>query len=502
MAESIAPVLSPFSFRPGLWLNGQWLEDGAESIVVRNPATGAELVSLPLAGEEQFRQAIDGAQRAFESWRHEPAAARGEILKKVAAQMTAKRQELGALLTSEQGKPLAQAIAEVDYAATFFQWFGEETRRLHGRIQPHPLPGREFHVRMFPAGVVGLITPWNLPVAQGAKKVAAALAAGCTAVWKPSEFTPLVALVLGPILESAGLPPGVLQILPARGPIAGTALTRDPRVRVLSLTGSTQTGRTLMQAASLHLPRLSFELGGNAPFIVLPGADLDLAAADLAKLKLLVAGQVCVTANRVFVHASQETAFAEKLSAIWKNLRVGDGLVPDTDVGPMIHAKACERVRGLVERAVASGAEVVAENRSYEANRAVAGGSFSPPTILRGVRDEMALIQDEIFGPVAPLLAYHDIADAVKRANATPYGLAGYVYGGDLALANAVAASLDVGIVGVNEWRPLRAEIPFGGVKSSGMGHEGGAEGLREFCELKVISTASADVWADRRSRA
>jgi succinate-semialdehyde dehydrogenase / glutarate-semialdehyde dehydrogenase len=496
MTDATQTVLSRLGFTPGSWVNGQWEKDGGESITIRNPATGADIASVPLAGAANFRHAIDGAHRAFDSWRKEPSSSRGDILKRTAGLLAAKRRELAELLTSEQGKPLGQALAEVDYAASFFQWFGEESRRLVGRLQPHPQRGREYLVRPVAAGVAGLVTPWNFPIAQGAKKIAAALAAGCTAVWKPSELTPLIALVLGPILKEAGLPDGVLQILPARGAVGGEALTADARVRVLSLTGSTNTGRTLMQAASKHLPRLSFELGGNAPFIVLPDANLDAAAGDLVKLKMLCSGQVCVTANRIFVPAKLEAAFAEKLSSLWRGLRVGNGLAEGVDAGPLIHGKACERVRGLVDEAIGAGAELVSENRSHEGDATLANGSFFAPVILRGVRDEMRLAQEEIFGPVAPLLRYDDIRDAVRRANATPFGLAGYVYGSDPAIANAVAEALEVGIVGVNEWRPLRAEIPFGGIKSSGLGSEGGEEGLREFCELKVIATASFDTLA------
>jgi succinate-semialdehyde dehydrogenase/glutarate-semialdehyde dehydrogenase len=491
VADAPPTPLAKLGVRPSLWIGGQWLDDGIERIDVRNPATGAEIAGTTLAGPENFRVAIDGAQRAFESWRHEPNASRGNILKKAAALMIERRQALGELLTREQGKPLAQAVAEVDYAASFFQWFGESSRRLSGRLQPHPQAGREYLVQRVPAGVAGLVTPWNFPLAQGAKKIAAALAAGCTAVWKPSEFTPLVALALGPLLKEAGLPDGVLQILPARGAVAGEALSADPRVRVLSLTGSTTTGRTLMQAASRHLPRLSLELGGNAPFLVLPDADLDLAASELVKLKLLVSGQVCVTANRVFVPASLEDAFAAKLSSLWKAVRVGDGLAAGVDAGPLIHRKACERVQGMVQDALAAGAEVVCENRSHEHDPSLSGGSFYAPLILRGARDEMQMAREEIFGPVLALYSYNDLAVAVRRANATPYGLAAYVYGRDISKANAVANALDVGIVGVNEWRPLRAEIPFGGVKSSGLGSEGGDEGIDEFCEIKVIGTES-----------
>jgi succinate-semialdehyde dehydrogenase/glutarate-semialdehyde dehydrogenase len=490
MADQVQPLLLKLRIHPGFWVDGKWEEEGVERIVVRDPATGSEIASVPLAGPAHFRGAIDGAFQAFDAWRNEPNASRGEILKKAAALMAARRQDLAEILTREQGKPLAQALGEVDYAASFFQWFGEEARRLTGRLQPHPQAGREFHVRPVPAGVAGLITPWNFPIAQGAKKIAAALAAGCTAVWKPSEFTPLVALAMGPLLKEAGLPAGVLQILPARGPVAGEAFSVDPRIRVISVTGSTSTGRSVMQAASRHLPRLSLELGGNGPFILLPDADLDFAAADLIKLKLLCSGQVCVTANRVFVPAPLEASFADRLAVMWQKQRVGNGLTAGVDAGPLIHKKACERVRAVVDEALAAGAEVRSENKSHEEDPSLSEGSFYAPVILCGVRDEMRLAQEEIFGPVLPLLRYDNVGEAVRRANATAFGLAAYVYGRDVGLANSVAAALDAGIIGVNEWRPLRAEIPFGGMKSSGLGSEGGEEGIREFCETKVIGTS------------
>ena len=489
MPDPTQNLLSTLGVRPGLSMDGAWRAGGGVGLAVRNPATGEEIATVPLANAGDFRLAIDGAQRAFVPWSREPNALRGDILKKAAALLALRRQEVAELLTLEQGKTLAQALGEVDYAASFFQWFGEESRRPHGRLQPHPQRGREYRVKLVPAGVAGLVTPWNFPIAQGAKKVAAALAAGCTAVWKPSELTPLVALALGAILREAGVPDGALQILPALGPVAGEALTGDPRVRVLSLTGSTETGRTLMRSAARHLPRLSLELGGNAPFIILPDANLGEVAPELVKLKLLCSGQVCVTANRVFVPAALESALIDRLAPLWRALRVGNGLTAGVDVGPLIHKKACDRVRGLVEGALGAGAELVLENRSHEGDPALSGGSFFPPTILRAVRDDMPLAREEVFGPVMPLLSYTDLNDAIRRANSTAAGLAAYVYGSDLALANAVAEELEAGIVGVNEWRPLRAEIPFGGTKSSGQGWEGGEEGLREFCELKVVAT-------------
>jgi succinate-semialdehyde dehydrogenase/glutarate-semialdehyde dehydrogenase len=410
------------------------------------------------------------------------------ILKRTAALLLAQKDEFARLLTAEQGKPYAQAVGEVEYAASFFQWFGEEARRVYGRIAAHPEAGREFLIEHKPAGVAGLITPWNFPLAQGAKKVAAALAAGCSAVWKPAELTPLIALATGPLMRQAGLPDGVLQIVPGRGSVVGAVLAEHPAVRVLSLTGSTATGSALMVAAAPGIKRLSLELGGNAPFIVLPDADLDFVAEQLMRLKLFVSGQVCVTANRVFVHADAESALAEKLAVRISAARLGNGLADGIEAGPLIHRQACTEIRRLVEQAVAEGAKIVAENRSYERDATLREGSFFPPTLLTGVRDEMRVAQEEIFGPVIPLLRYTSVSDVVRRANDTPYGLASYVYGRDLAQCRAVASAIETGIVGVNEWRPLKAEIPFGGIKHSGIGAEGGEEGIREFLETQVIS--------------
>jgi succinate-semialdehyde dehydrogenase/glutarate-semialdehyde dehydrogenase len=483
-----SPEFQALALEPRLWINGAWV-DGQASLPVANPATDETIIEVACGSEAELGVAIDGAAAVLPTWSRLPAARRGEVLQQAAAMMKARRAAFATVLTLEQGKPKTQALAEVDYAASFFQWFGEEARRLCGRIQSHPTPGFEYFVQPVPAGVVGLVTPWNFPLAQGAKKVAAALAAGCTAVWKPAELTPLVALAMGPLLAEAGLPPGVLQIVVAEGRVAGEAFTRDSRVRVMSLTGSTQTGKTVAAASARHLPRLSLELGGNAPFIVLPDADLDEAAADLVKLKLLCSGQVCVTANRIFVSAWREEEFLARLRPRWLAARVGNGQREGIDAGPLINHEACRRIERLVADAIRDGAQEAGVNRSHEDGEpAERRGSFFPPTIVRGVRDEMALVTTEIFGPVAPILTYRSVDEAVRRANATPFGLAAYVYGRDLGQARAVAEALEAGIVGVNEWRPLRAEIPFGGIKESGLGWEGGEEGLREFLELKTIA--------------
>ncbi len=485
--SDVAALLGALETVPRPWIGGEWV-DGAAPLRVTNPATGEVLVDAQLAQRELFSRAIDGAAEAFERWKRTSASERGGILKRVAGALGTHRETLAALLTLEQGKPLAQAKGEVDYAASFFEWFGEEARRLGGERMPHPEAGREFLIEPVPLGVAGLITPWNFPLAQGAKKAAAALAAGCTAVWKPSELTPLVALAMGPLLKRCGVPDGVVQILPAEGPVAGEAFSSDARVAVVSVTGSTRTGQAVYAAGVKHLQRVTLELGGNAPFIVLDDADLEATAMQLLKLKLLCSGQVCVTANRVFVPRRCEEAFLDLVAARLAEVRIGDGLTPGVDAGPLIHREACERVSRFVDGAVTAGAEVVAENRSYEEAPPAEGASFHPALLLRNVPDDVPLTCEEVFGPVISVLSYEDTAEAVQRANATPYGLAGYVYGTDLSRARAVASALEVGIVGVNEWRPLKAEIPFGGVKMSGLGAEGGHEGLREFLHPKVIS--------------
>ena len=474
-------------FEPRPWINGQW-QSGSETVTVRNPATAEKLADVARADAAIVQRAIEGAVKAQREWRETSAVERGNVLKRTAALLLAGKDEFARLLTAEQGKPYAQAVGEVEYAASFFQWFGEEARRGYGRIAAHPETGREFFIEHRAAGVAGLITPWNFPLAQGAKKVAAALAAGCSAVWKPAELTPLIALATAPLMREAGLPDGVLQIVPGRGSVVGAVLAEHSAVRVLSLTGSTATGTALMIAAAPGIKRLSLELGGNAPFIVLPDADLDLVAEQLTRLKLFVSGQVCVTANRVFVHADALPALEEKLATKIASARVGNGLAEGVDAGPLIHRQACAEVGALVAQAVASGARVVCQNRDFETDASLHAGSFFPPTVLADVRDDMKVAQDEIFGPVIPLITYTSVTDAVRRANETPYGLASYVYGRDLAQCRAVACGIEAGIVGVNEWRPLKAEIPFGGIKRSGIGAEGGEEGIREFLETQVIS--------------
>jgi len=484
---SISDLLTTLKIEPKPWIDGRW-HGTDQTIEVIDPAIGESISDVHLASGPDFQMAIDGAAAALPLWKSTSAVKRGAILKRIARALTDQRESLAALLVREQGKPFAQASAEVDYSASFFEWFGELARRHAGRRMPHPEDNREFLIEKIPAGVAGLITPWNFPLAQGAKKAAAALAAGCTAVWKPSELTPLIALAMGPLTQQCDLPDGILQILPARGPIAGEALADDDRVAVVSVTGSVPTGQAVYAAGAKHLQRVTLELGGNAPIIILDDADLDLAAEHLVKLKLFVSGQVCVTANRVYVPKSLEDQFCEKVRDRVMRARIGNGLGEQVDAGPLIHREACERVTKFIDDAVNRGAQVVCENHSYEDESPTESASFHSAVVLRNVPEEATVCCEEVFGPVVSLLSYETVPEVIHRANNTRYGLAGYVYGRDLTKLRAVAADLEVGIVGVNEWRPLKAEVPFGGVKMSGIGAEGGEEGLEEFLETRVIS--------------
>ncbi len=469
------------------WIDGNFVPTD-HKLPVTNPATGSAITQVHLGDHQLTENAIKSAAVAQKEWESTSPLQRGACLKAVAKHLKDHIDRLAGLLTAEQGKPLAQARGEVEYAASFFEWFGEEARRLSGRISPHPERSREFHILPTALGVAGLITPWNFPLAQGAKKAAAALAAGCSIVWKPSEFTPLVALAMGRIFQECGLPDGVCQIIPGIGSEVGESITSSEKISIISLTGSTETGRRVMENSSRTLKHMSLELGGNAPFIVLPDAELDKTAEDLLSLKLLVSGQVCVTANRVFVHEDLLDNFVDLLSTKLETKMIGDGSDPSNHAGPVIHDDAKEGINRLVNDALSKGAEIAAQNSNFEDDPRCESGSFSPFIIMTGITPEMRIANEEIFGPVIAIQTFKETKEVISSANSTPYGLAAYVYGGDLAQASHVARSIDAGIIGVNEWRPLKAEIPFGGSKQSGIGVEGGAEGIQEFMELKVIS--------------
>jgi len=467
------------------WINGQ-PADCVESLPVINPATGEAVASTGLCSAEQISDAISAAERAGSEWRRTTGAQRCEILNAVADRLVQEQERLARTITDEQGKPLGQSMGEVLFAVSFFRWFAGQAEQCKELLIDHPEPNRQYVLQPTPLGVAGLITPWNFPLALGAKKTATALAAGCAAVWKPSELTPLSGLAMGPILSECGVPDGLVQIVPAPGSVAGAAFAAHPEMRIISLTGSVATGQAVMRSAATQLQNVSLELGGNAPFIVLADADMEQTVSDLVQLKLLVSGQVCVGANRVFVPRDRLSEMIDCLTARLQSVRLGIGTQPGVDAGPLIHQQACETIRRRVDAACSEGAQVLAHCAIDDS--LPAGGSWLTPTVLSGVTDTMQVATDELFGPVISLLAYTDVDEAVYRANDTRYGLAGYVYGTNIDQMKAVAEQLEVGIVGVNEWRPLRAEVPFGGVKQSGIGAEGGTHGIDEFMHWKVLS--------------
>lgn len=474
-------------FPADLWVDGQW-QSTNDRIKVLNPADNSVLAEVARADEATLQSAIDLAAERFKSWKESPTETRANILKEIARLLLDDKERMAMLLTLEQGKTIRQARSEVDYAASFYQWFGEEIRRLKSEVLDHPTPGREFIIEHKPIGVIGIITPWNFPLAQGAKKVAGALAAGCTMVWKPAELTPLIALAMGPILKEAGVPDGVVNILTSRGSVAGPLFAKHPAVGVVSLTGSTETGAAVMRDCATGIKRVSLELGGNAPFIVCDDADQELACEDLLAIKTLVAGQVCVTANRIFVHRSIHDTFVERLNQRLRKLHLGNGADEASDCGPLIHDQACSDMQAFVDDAIQAGARQVFGAGDIPVQGDADAGSYFTPTLLVDVPESCRIAKEEIFGPIFAIYAFDSVEEVIARSNDTPFGLSAYVYSGNYAKGKYIAEHLETGIVGVNEMRPLKAQIPFGGWKQSGIGAEGGVEGLLEFLVPRVLS--------------
>jgi succinate-semialdehyde dehydrogenase/glutarate-semialdehyde dehydrogenase len=474
---------------PGLWreqalIAGQWGNaDAGGRCEVRNPATGTLLGTVPDMGAAETRQAIDAAHAAFPAWAGTTAKQRAQVLRRMHNLMMQHQHDLAVLMTAEQGKPLAEALGEVAYSASYFEWFGEQAKRMDGDTIPGHAADRRILTLRQPVGVVAAITPWNFPSAMLGRKLAPALAAGCTVVCKPALQTPFSALALGVIGERAGLPPGVLNIVTgADAPAIGAEMTANPKVRKLGFTGSTAVGKQLMAQCATDLKRLSLELGGNAPFIVFDDADLDAAVAGAIASKFRNTGQTCICANRLFVQAGVYDAFAEKLVAAVRTLRVGDGLQGETDQGPLIDAKALAKVEAHVADALAKGARIAIGGRRH-----ALGGTFFEPTVLLDADDGMLLAREETFGPVAPLLRFDDEDEVLRRANATPFGLAAYFYTRDLARSWRVSEALQAGMVGINTGLISTEVAPFGGVKQSGSGREGSKHGLDDYTELKYV---------------
>lgn len=479
-------IKNPNLLRSQAFVDGQWIHsEDREVSEITNPATGELIATVPKLGAAETRRAIEGAQRALAPWRDLPAEHRASFLRRWFQLVLENQDDLARLMTAEQGKPLAEARGEIAYAASYIEWFAEEARRVYGSIVPSPWPDKQILVSKGPVGVCAAITPWNFPAAMITRKVAPALAAGCTIVVKPAPQTPLSALALAALAEQAGLPSGVLSVIPGDASAIGAEIMANKSVRKISFTGSTPVGRLLFAQSAPTLKRMSLELGGNAPFIVFEDADLDAAVAGLMLSKYRNSGQTCVCANRVLVQESVYEAFAEKLKVAVAALRVGEGTQDGVDQGPLIDVGALNKVKELVADAVSKGAKVLVGGQGH-----VLGGNFFEPTIISGATAEMRLAMEEIFGPVAPLFSFADEQEALRLANDTEFGLAAYFYTRDHTRIRRVSAALEYGMVGINSGLISTAVAPFGGVKQSGMGREGGAEAIHEYLDTKYQCVA------------
>jgi succinate-semialdehyde dehydrogenase/glutarate-semialdehyde dehydrogenase len=471
-------LLKDLCFIDGAWIGAHT----GKSFAVTNPATGAPLGTVPAMGDAETKHAIDAAAKAFPAWRQKTAKERSKLLRRLAELMLENADDLATLMTAEQGKPLAEAKGEVGYAASFFDWFAEEGRRLYGDVIPAGVADKRYFALRQPVGVVGAITPWNFPSAMITRKAAAALAAGCTFVVKPAESTPLSALALAVLSERAGIPAGVFNVITGDPVVIGKQLTANPKVAKISFTGSTEVGRILMAQSAPTIKKLSLELGGNAPFIVFDDADVDAAVAGAMVSKYRNAGQTCVCANRFLVQAGIHDAFVAKLIEATKKLRVGDGLKGPTEQGPLIDSDAIKKVEDHVQDALSKGAHLELGGKRHSL-----GGTFFEPTILTHVTPEMKVAREETFGPVAPIFKFTVDDEAIAMANDTEFGLAAYFYTKDISRSWRVAELLEYGIVGLNTGLISTEEAPFGGWKQSGLGREGSRYGLLDYTELKYL---------------
>jgi succinate-semialdehyde dehydrogenase / glutarate-semialdehyde dehydrogenase len=471
------------------WIGGEWVDaDSGETFAVTNPATGEELARVPRMGAAETRRALEAAEAAFPGWRSRTAADRARILRRWADLMLEHVDDLALLLTLEQGKPLPESEAEIRYAASFLEWFGEEGKRVYGDTIPSPLPDRRILVLKQPVGVSAGITPWNFPSAMVTRKAAPALAAGCTMVLKPAEQTPLSALAVAVLAEEAGLPAGVLSIVTGDAEDAsaiGAELTSSPLVRKVGFTGSNEVGKLLMAQCAKGLKKISLELGGNAPFIVFDDADLDEAVAGTLLNKYRNSGQTCITANRILVQEAVYDEYLERLVEGVTRLKVGVGVEPEVKVGPLIDEPALAKVERHVADALDGGGELQLGGERHEL-----GQTFFQPTVLTGITPAMAISSEETFGPVAAIARFSTEEEAVRIANDTPYGLSAYFYSRDVGRVWRVSEALDYGIVGINTGFVSTEVAPFGGMKESGIGREGSKYGIEDWLELKYLALA------------
>lgn len=469
-----------------LYINGQWTEasDGAEFSVL-NPATETEITNVSSASVEDAISAVDAADGAFAEWAGFTPRKRSEVLRKAFELFSSRLEEFANLITLENGKAYSDAIGEATYAAEFFRWYAEEAVRAEGHLGMAPASGARILVHQKPAGIAVLVTPWNYPAAMGTRKIAPALAAGCPVIIKPASETPLTMLALMSLLEEAGVPAGVVNVIPSRNSGAVVdAMLHDPRVRAVSFTGSTGVGRKLLHGAADQVLIPAMELGGNAPFIVFEDADIDEAVDGLMVAKMRNLGEACTAANRIYVHASVEQEFVAKYVAKMSALKVGNGQDRSIDVGPLVNADTRDKVAAFVDDAVAKGAKI-----ELGGTVPTGKGFYYPPTVLTNVSNDANCTCDEIFGPVAAIQTFEDESDVVRRANDTEYGLVAYLYTQDMKRGLKVSEQLEFGMIGLNRGLVSDPAAPFGGVKQSGLGREGGKEGMMEFMETQYIST-------------
>eukprot|EP00898_Chlorokybus_atmophyticus_P002295 jgi/Chlat1/3066/Chrsp21S03319 len=495
MGSSAAASSNPLGLKdPGLfkelcYVDGKWVPaSSGETHEVHNPADGSVVGHVPRMNAEDTNKAIEAAHRALPGWRELTAAQRGGLLRKWYDAVMDAKDDIGLIITKEGGKPLSEAKGEVEYGAAFIEWYAEEAKRIYGDIlEPH-VKNRKVFVLKQPIGVVGAITPWNFPIAMITRKVAPALAAGCTIVVKPSEQTPFTALACAELADRVGIPPGVLNVVVGEAKAIGDTLISSELVRKITFTGSTAIGKQLMAGAASTVKKVSLELGGNAPLIVFDDADLDAAVTGAIASKYRNAGQTCVSINRMFVQEGVYDEFTRMLSERVSKLKVGEGTQQDVLVGPLINERAVNKVEGFVKDAVEKGAEVVTGGERHEL-----GGQFYSPTVIKNMTTQMRMFKEEVFGPVSPVFKFQTEEEAVHLANDTEFGLAAYFYTRNIARAWRVAESLEYGMVGLNETAISTANAPFGGIKESGLGREGSRYGLDEYLELKYLALGGLD---------
>jgi succinate-semialdehyde dehydrogenase/glutarate-semialdehyde dehydrogenase len=467
------------------YVAGEWVGENAPQIGVKDPATGELLVNIPSLGKVETRHAIDAAAKAQKTWAARPAKERGTIMRRLFDLMLANQDDLAAILTAEQGKPLSEARGEIAYAAGFIEFYSEEAKRIYGAVVPPPTNDRRIVVLKQPVGVCVAITPWNFPAAMIARKMGPALAAGCSMVVKPATQTPLSAFALAELGERAGLPRGLFSVITGKSDEIGGEMTANKTVRKLTFTGSTEIGKLLMAQSASSVKKVSLELGGNAPFLVFDDADLDAAVEGAVASKYRNTGQTCICTNRFLVQNSIYDSFLEKLTARVSKLKVGDGFTPGVEQGPLIDMKAVAKAEEHVADALAKGARLLTGGKRH-----AMGGTYFEPTVLAEAKPSMLMAQEETFGPISPVFRFHDEAEAISLANDTPFGLASYFYSRDIGRVWRVAEALECGLVGVNAGLISTELAPFGGYKESGLGREGGPWGIEEFLEIKYVAMA------------